>query len=128
MSHFGDSTYLQNIFHTHRWICLVRALFQAPIWLFFEWWFVDQKWPNWPIRLHILIFWFDEYSESQHFLSFLSFSNGTLKLAPLKVLEKLFQSRSLIYQKIVRKDVFSFSRKCEKQSKLWCLWGCCNRG
>ena len=42
-SHFGDPTYLWNIFHTNHWICLVKALLLNTHKSIFEWWFFDQK-------------------------------------------------------------------------------------
>ena len=42
--------------------------------------------------------------------------------------KKLFQSFSMIYQKIVRKDLSSFSKKCKKPSKSWSFWGGRNGG
>ena len=52
------------------------------------------------------------------FQSFPSFSNGTLKWlpSPLRILEKLFSSCSMIYQINVQKYISSFSRICEKMS------------
>ena len=75
MSHFGDNTYLQNIFHTYHWICLVKALLLNSHMTIFEWWFFDQK----SGKIDLV-----NIQKFSIFRFFLSFSNGILQMTPFK--------------------------------------------
>ena len=135
MSHFGDPTYLENIFHTHHWICLVKALLLSThMTIFWGMIFWSKKVAklvetqkfcqnrlNHSFLLkgsysHFLIWWIIRKLAFSVF--FWGFSNGTLKVTPPgKHWKKLSHYGSMIYQKIARNDVSSFSRKYKKNVK-----------